>query len=179
MSEIQETREEQAERIARLKQERKDELARRFENKTEHLNKELNYGCDPWRAPKPQEGDTVLFSECGRILDCDYRSHWFMLVKPEFGRYTLLVHHGGGQERITIDYNKRVVNILETLDTHQRYLMLHLLFNVHKDARREASEETAMELKTAFVEGRLKKRKVRGQSKYKVSVEPQIIRKSA
>lgn len=174
-----ETREEQAARIERLKQERKDELARRFADTTEHLNKEVNYGCDPWRAPKPQEGDAVLFSECGRVLDCDYRSHWFMLVKPQFGQYTLLVHHGAGQERIAVDYNERIVNILGSLNTHQRYLLLHLFFNIHSYATRAASESTARELKNAFAEGRLKKRKVRGQSAYKITVEAKIIREVA
>jgi hypothetical protein len=156
---------------ARLQQARKDELAGRFENKTEHLDPKLNYGAEAWRAPKIKEGDTVLFSECGRVLDCDYRSHWFMLVKPKFGFYTLLVHHGGGEERIVLTTFNHIVGILGTLDTHQRYLLLHLLFSIQREARSNATQETANAFKVAFVEGRLKKRKVRGQSAYKVTVE--------
>ena len=100
-----------------------------------------NYGSEPWREPKPEEGDTVIFSEFGRVLDkTDCRSHWFMMVKVRIGGYNLLVKHGGGQERIELGYlhsyhrtgeTSRIIRAMEDMDTDARYLMR----NVSKDKK--------------------------------------------
>ena len=141
-----------------------------------------NYGSEPWREPKPEEGDTVIFSEFGRVLDkTDCRSHWFMMVKVRIGGYNLLVKHGGGQERIELGYlhsyhrtgeTSRIIRAMEDMDTDARYLMLYTFFDVAKDARRRERDKVTAELTSAFVEGRLKKRKIKGQGAYKVKVEP-------
>jgi len=140
---------------------------------------ERNYGADPWREPKPEEGDTVIFSECGRSLDnTNYQSHWLMLVSQQYGGYSLLVHHGGGQERINLGYlhvfrgiPSRIIQAMGQMDTDTRYLMLYTFYDIHTDTRRSEQAKVTAELKTAFAEGRLKKRKVRGQAAYKVTVE--------
>jgi hypothetical protein len=139
-----------------------------------------NYGADPWREPKPDEDDTVIFSEHGRSLDkTDYRSHWFMMVKAQVGGYSLLVHHGGGQERFDLGHlhfyrgeYSRIIRAMEAMDTDARYLMLYTFYDIATDARRREGARVAAEMKLAFVEGRLKKRKIRGQSAYKVTIEP-------
>jgi len=140
----------------------------------EERNEERNYGADPWREPKPEEGDTVIFTECGRVLDktC-YRAYWLMLVKCQYGGHALLVKHGGGEERINLFSagRYRVPETLAALDSDARYLMLFQLYWIHTEARRSGEAKARAELTTAFVEGRLKKRKVRGQSAYKVFVE--------
>lgn len=141
---------------------------------------ERNYGADPWREPTADPDDTVIFSEFGRVLDhTDYRSHWFVLVKAQFGGYYLLVKHGGGQERINLGYlcffrkgHPRVIDAMKVMDTDDRYLMLHTFYDIHKDSRRAERAKVTHELTQAFVEGRLKKRKIKGQSAYKVRVEP-------
>ena len=139
-----------------------------------------NYGSEPWREPKPEEGDTVIFSEFGRVLDkTDCRSHWFMMVKMQYGGYALLVKHGGGQERFNLghlhfyrgDYS-RIIRAMEAMDTDARYLMLYTFYDIQKDARRYERDKVTAELTSAFVEGRLKKRKIKGQAAYKVQVEP-------
>lgn len=146
------------------------------------MRDERNYGADPWREPKTDEDDTVIFSEHGRVLDkTDYRSHWFMLVKVQIGGYNLLVHHGGGQERILLGYmcffNKgypRIIDAMKVMDTDDRYLLLHSFYDIAKDARRAERAKVTNELTSAFVDGRLKKRNIRGQSAYKVTVERKI-----
>ena len=146
-----------------------------------------NYGADPWREPKPEEGDTVIFSEHGRSLDkTDYRSHWFMLVSQQFGGYALLVHHGGGHERINLGYlcffrgeYPRIIDAMKMMDTDARYLLLHSFYDIHKDARRAERAKVTDELTRAFIEGRLKKRKIKGQSAYKVRIEPRKIEAQA
>ena len=139
-----------------------------------------NYGSESWREPAPDEGDTVIFSEFGRSLDnTNYKSHWFMLVSQRFGGYALLVKHGGGQERINLGYlcffhkgHPRIIDTMKVMDTDDRYLMLHTFYDIHTDSRRAERDKVTAELKTAFVEGRLKKRKIKGQAAYKVKVEP-------
>ena len=138
-----------------------------------------NYGSEPWREPTPDEGDTVIFSEFGRSLDnTNYKSHWFMLVSQRFGGYALLVKHGGGQERINLGYlcffrkgHPRIIDAMKVMDTDALYLMLYTFYDIHTDTRRSEQAKVTAELKTAFAEGRLKKRKVRGQAAYKVTVE--------
>lgn len=138
-----------------------------------------NYGADPWREPKQDEDDTVIFSEHGRVLDkTDYRSHWLMLVEEPYQTLTLLVKHGGGQERIRLGYHtrywKQVAQSMQPMDSDGRYLMLYALYRLYRETRRQAEDRVRAEMKLAFVEGRLKKRKVRGQNAYKVTVERKI-----
>jgi hypothetical protein len=139
-----------------------------------------NWGDDPRRAPTLQDGDTMLYSECGRVIKnsyghkdgIDYRSHYFTLVKREFGGVDLLVKHGGGEERFQLDYSKaRATQFFEPLDSTQRYLLMHLFYNVNSKAKQRATEETANRYRTAFAKGALKKRKVRGSDNVKVWID--------
>jgi hypothetical protein len=122
-----------------------------------------NWGAELWRQPDSLEGDTVLFSECGRITNgVDFRSHWFKLVQPQYGPYALLVKHGGGVERIPLGYGyimNATLDALTQASSDARYVMLHCLFNIHQAARRRAQEETAARYEAAFLDGRLKRRK--------------------
>ena len=127
-----------------------------------------DYGSDPRRKPTLEPNDTELFSEHGRCLasksgnhGIDYRSHWFVLVQPQYGFAALLVAHGAGQERIVLDHNadKVLSDTFPLLTSDQRYLMLHLLYSTHTDARRRATDSTAMKYKKAFVDGKLKKKR--------------------
>ena len=141
-----------------------------------------NWGADPLRAPKLEEGETVMFSEHGRIVKAntyghgrngiDYRSHYFTIVKTAYSGCALLVKHGGGEERFKLDYSApRVAQFFEPLDSTARYLLMHAFYSVHEDAARDAKAATAQEHKLAFAEGRLKKRKQRGADAVKVWIE--------
>jgi hypothetical protein len=146
------------------------------------MTTERNWGAEAWRAPTLQDGDVVLYSECGRIIEActyghghngvDYRSHYFTVVKREFGGCCLLVKHGGGEERFEIDYSaSRAAQFLEPFDSNARYLLMHMLYQVHRKAAQEATAKTASIYKSAFIAGTLKKRKVRGQQAVKVWIE--------
>lgn len=102
----------------------------------------------------------------------DYRAFYFRIVQDEFksGR-SLLVKHGGGQERISLGFYTHAVAGFEQLTSDARYHMMHLLYRVHEDAVRMATDQTVMRYNTAFAEGRLKKRKVTGQNMVKVWIE--------
>jgi len=131
-----------------------------------------NWGAEPGRAPDIQPGDEIIFDECGRVLgSTDYRSHWFRLVKDQYGSPYMLVKHGAGQERIKVGWSKRLYSALAGMDSDSRYFMLHTLYRMRTDALREASTETAREYRAAFVEGRLRKRKLPSKGTHKVWIE--------
>ena len=137
-----------------------------------------NWGAEAWRAPDLDEGDTLLFDECGRVLrysndrEVDCRSHYFRVVRAKYGRTFLLVKHGGGQERVGLFLAQAVLlEGIGAMTSDQRYLLLHTMLNIAHDAARQAGTQAANRYCTAFVEGRLKKRKRPGQESYKVWIE--------
>ena len=145
------------------------------------MEQERNWGAEEWRAPDIEEGDEILFSECGRVVQSgtyghgqtgiDYRSHYFTIVKNRGWAY-LLVKHGAGQERIEIDYSaNRVTQFFVNLDSTERYLLMHVFYNIHKEAARNAHLKTKQQFQSAFVSGKLKKRKIRGTDAVKVWIE--------
>lgn len=138
------------------------------------MAREPEWYTDPNLEPKVSETDTVIFSEHGRIaFNIDYRSHWFTLVKQQFGGHVLLVSHGAGEEAIQLPRCRfeQVVDVLAGLSSDLRYLMLHQLFNIHRDGRTLGRVGVECIYKKAFADGRLKKRKVRGANKVKVWIE--------
>lgn len=150
------------------------------------MSEERNWGAEPWRAPDLDKDDVLLFSECGRIIKAgtyghgangiDYRSHYFSVVKGAhgYGCY-LLVKHGGGQERFKIDYSpERAVLFFTLLDSNARYLLMHMLFSVAKDSAKIAADDAAAKWRAAFVNGTLKKRKVRGSDSVKVWIDHSV-----
>jgi hypothetical protein len=146
---------------------------------------EKNWGADPRRAPTLQEGDELLYDECGRVhekgtwgnsANCgiDYRSHYFRIVKAQYGGCWLLVKHGGGEERIQLDYNVHHVKLIfDLLCSDRRYLLMHMLHSVHREALKQGQDDTARHYQKAFIEGRLKKRKLPKQDAVKVWIEHQ------
>ena len=134
---------------------------------------EKNWGAEPARKPKLAEGDVELYSEHGRITgSIDYRSHWFVLVKGQFGGYALLVKHGGGEERTQLGHSgvRGWLPALETMTSDQRYLLLHTIHSAASDAESLARKYAAAYWQTAFIEGRMKRRKKQGM--YYVEVLP-------
>lgn len=137
---------------------------------------------DPWRAPALAEGDNLLFDEPGRCKpmvngtgSTDYHSHHFRLVQNR-SLYVLLVKHGGGEERIGLGYPfTRIAELFSLLpDSDARYLMLHALYNAHREAERDGRDSERARWSLAAAERRIRVRKVRGQDKVKVSIEPKI-----
>ena len=137
-----------------------------------------NYGTQEWRQPTILPGDEVLYSEPGRIMrGVDYRSHCFRIVRPRFGQVTLCVKHGGGEERIPLDYHaESVCAIFNPLSSDDRYFLMRTFLELAHRVRREAIQETADLYRKAFVDGRLKKRKRPGINAYVVTLEQESAR---
>ena len=125
-----------------------------------------------------------MYDEPGRIIYCpkelaryegegtDCRSHWYRLIKPRFGPWTLLVKHGGGTERVELGHNyNNFPAIFDPLTSDARYLLMSQLMSTYQAGKDGASMRVSDAYELAFVEGRLKKRKYPNQSTYKVWVE--------
>lgn len=145
---------------------------------------EQNFRTDPLFAPELLEGDVIMYDEPGRIIyrpkelaryegeATDYRSHWYRLIKPRFGPWTLLVKHGGGTERVELGYDyNNFPAIFDPLTSDARYLLMNQLMLTHRAGQDNERAAVANRYKAAFVEGRLKKRKYPKQSTYKVWIE--------
>jgi len=143
-----------------------------------------------WRAPAVDEDDEIVFDEPGRVLppskaQCqiggimqhgtDCRSHYFRVTRPDpnkfSGKFRLWVQHGSGTESWDLDYDRRTVEALRELDSDSRYRILWVIMYAHKTSFEAGAYQAADRYRTAFVEGRLKKRKVRGSEACKVWIE--------
>ena len=84
--------------------------------------------------------------------------------------------NGGGQGWLLTDDNagSGEVNLLDIIaampDESKRWDACHFLWNAAHKSAAAAAREAERNLKQAFVEGRLKKRKLRGQNSYAVTV---------
>jgi len=135
-----------------------------------------NWGAEQSRQPTLKDDDTLLYSEHGRVLNnvC-YRSHWFKLVKAQYGPTALLVKHGGGEERIE-NYNlDLLLPALEKVESDNRYRLLYAVYRTHIEAKRKSADETAQTYRKAFVEGRLRSRKLPAQGKIKIWIESEKV----
>jgi len=114
----------------------------------------------------------LLFSEHGRIIDnIDHRSHYFRLVKKETGDFALLVEHGGGREEILGWFLRKLIIPLNSLDSDNRYRLLYAVFQSNKEGKLDGRDRAASVYRHAFIEGRLKKRKMPRSSEVKVWIE--------
>lgn len=134
--------------------------------------------ADSWCAPPVPSGDAVVFDEPGRVLvlkprgnyDVDYRSHYLRVTKGEFGGHMLRVRHGAGDESWRLD--DTAVAVLRELDSDARYFLLYAIMRANTDSARAARDATSREWRQATADGRVRRRKVRGQNSYRVSIEP-------
>ena len=147
-----------------------------------HEQRTSTWQNDPLRAPAVKTDDLIMYDEPGRIIyrtaekkpgdGTDYRSHWYRIIKPRFGPWTLLVRHGGGDERVELGYDyNNFPAIFDPLTSDARYLLMNQLKLTHRAGQDEGRTKTADRYKTAFAEGRLKKRKLPRQQAYKIWIE--------
>ena len=94
------------------------------------------------------------------------------MVKAKYSGVYLRVKHGAGEEQWQIDScSAAVVEALSKLESNDRYFILFAIMRAHQSSKQNATDITALRYKEAFVEGRLKKRKLRGQNLVKVWIE--------
>lgn len=107
-----------------------------------------------------------------------YESHHFWVHfgaryksgKP--GRAIIVVHHGGGWE--AWEAESMLAQAMETIaDDRALFKLCWSLADIHRNATLSGRDAAAGEYKRAFVDGRLKKRKIRGSDRVKVWIEPE------
>ena len=134
---------------------------------------------DNWRRPSVASDEDVLWDEPGRILQwgedgkkTDCTSHHFLVVKPMYGRCALKVRHGAGDESFNLTWDREgVQRIFSALPSDERFRLCWIIMDAYKDGAKQAQTATKQQYIQAFADGRLKKRKVRGQPKVKVWIE--------
>lgn len=133
--------------------------------------------------PLPERKDRVLIQTHGRDIGVgvgvvDYGSFSLMLGEEKtFRKPVILVEHGGGKEVYDIESPWIVMSPLITLALDKGsekacYAILFALYESQDTAFSKGYNKAQDDYRTAFVEGRLKKRKVRGQMTTKVWIEP-------
>lgn len=138
---------------------------------------------EAWRLPETPDGHEVLFSEHGRVLDLKaaggnydvcYRSYAYTVTAASGGLTHLRVKHGGGEESYRIGYrNDPLVKALGRLDSDARYFILHGIREQATQAARSATDRTELHWRQAAAEKRIRTRKIRGENKVKVWIEPE------
>lgn len=132
---------------------------------------------EDWRAPQVPDGEVLLFDEPGRVLDLKsdggnfdvcYSAYHFRVTKRH-GIATLRVRHGGGEESWRL--GGAMDRALAEMDSDTRFFALHAIMDAHHEAWKRACEYMSNQYRQAFVDGRLKKRKLRGQAAVKVWIE--------
>lgn len=126
-------------------------------------------GTRPTAPPALWDGDDLLFDEPGRCGGIDSHSHHYRVVK-NCGGIALLVRHGGGDDRIPLFLPRGFS--LDPMDSNMRYWFLNAIYHGYREGIRSGSAATDREYRQAFLEDRLKKRKLPGRNYHRVWIEP-------
>lgn len=134
-----------------------------------------------WGAPSFPCGDALLFDEPGRVLvlkpvgnyDVCYRAYWFRVTRGQYGRATLRVKHGGGEESWSLP--GELTKVLAALDSDQRFFVLYAFMDAHGKSAQAARQAEAAKWRQAAAEKRIKTRKLPRQSAVKVWIEPAAV----
>ena len=126
----------------------------------------------PVNPPELKDNDRLLYDEPGRCGGMDSHCHHYRLVASGGHSATLLVKHGGGEERFRVSSTKTLLDTLAALDSNARYWVLNAIYHAHSDGKRDAQDKTNNRWMQAAADKRIKTRKRRGQNSVKVWIEP-------
>jgi hypothetical protein len=142
--------------------------------------KTYDHQTEAWRAPKVPDDERVIFSEPGRVLDLKseggnydvcYRAFSYTVTVGKYDHpYTLRSRSGLGDRTQRIP--KEAAKLLAVLDSDARFFLCHALREAYDDGAKAEGARVDLQYRQAFVDGRLKKRKLRGQDRAKVWIEP-------
>lgn len=144
------------------------------------INGELGYkwnqpdgapGVYPVDPPTLEDGDVLLYDEPGRCGGLDSHCYHFRLVQNG-GALSLLVKHGGGEERVRFGWAKTMLAPLAALDSTGRYWIFQAAHHAIKDEARKAVCAESSTWRKAAAEKRIKTRKQPSRGIVKVWIEP-------
>lgn len=117
------------------------------------------------------DGDTLVYDEPGRCGGIDSHCHHYRVVK-RLGSLTLLVRHGGGDERLPLSlYGQNQQGILSTLDSNSRYWVLNAIYHAYRDGEQRGEQKESLMWRKAAVEKRIRTRKLPNQQFHRVWIE--------
>jgi hypothetical protein len=141
------------------------------------LNSQCGYGGAS-SAPGIKDGETIVFDEEGRCAPqingsggTDFHSHHYRVFKSLCGGHRFAVRHGAGDESFNMYEHTRVVEILASMQSDARFLMLHALFGQRRDGLTIGNDTANSTWTRAAVEKRIRTRKARGQDAVKVWID--------
>lgn len=120
-----------------------------------------NPSIRPANPPDLQDREHLLIDAPGRCGGLDSHSHHYRLVTNGIFA-SLLVRHGGGDERIH-HISQMVVKSLATMDQTAAYWLMNAIFSAYHNGKREGSQTTERKWREAASEKRIK---VRRSTKY-------------
>lgn len=130
-----------------------------------------NPSVRPPQPPAIMDGDVLLFDEPGRCGGIDSHSHHYRVVQN--CGLSLLVRHGGGDERIRLSLYKQQPEILLNLSSSDRYWILNAIYHAYSDGKKRGSDYATEEWQTAAIEKRIKTRKAKGYNSARAWIETQ------
>lgn len=108
-----------------------------------------------------EDGDELIRDLPGRCGGIDSHSHDLRIVKKRILGLFLLVHHGGGVERIALHaYGSEA--FLTSMSDNECYWLMRMLHGVQRDAAQLASDKESYKWRKAAAEKRIKTRKQKG-----------------
>jgi hypothetical protein len=124
-------------------------------------------------APTLTNEQTLVRNLPGMVIgSVTYESYNLSLVTEGCAKVSLLVRHGGGQESIYLRTPGRYLrDLIPTLPAQDAFMLLFTVREAFQAGKQQGINQTADEFKQAFIEGRLKKRKLRGQNRVKIWIE--------
>lgn len=128
----------------------------------------------PAMPPELVESDVLIADEPGRCGGIDCHSHHYRLVA--YGScWSLLVRHGGGDERIRLSRTEWLKQAIAASDSNARYWLFHTIYSAYRNGVETGGEVIAAKWRKAAAEKRIKTRRVRGTDSVKVWIETKIL----
>jgi len=111
----------------------------------------------PVNPPTLKEDDTLLYDEPGRCGGIDAHCHHYRLVRGG----TLLVRHGGGEERIQLSTTPALLIALAAMDSHTRYWLFRALYYAHHYAATNATDRENARWAQAVLDRRVRTKRTK------------------
>jgi len=119
--------------------------------------------------------DVVFGTPCDHDVSHSADSYKYSLYSYSSGGYAIKMTHGGGTRWLTTIHGSTTAlfirNNIGRFDAFQLWELFHMMFDLYEDGMGNSSRIVSDMYTKAFAEGRLKKRKVREHSEYKIWIE--------
>ena len=121
----------------------------------------------PVNPPTLSEHESLVYDAPGRCGEIDAHCHHFRIVVDTGARLSVLVRHGGGQERFDLPRRAGLPSV-HSMTSDEGYWFLHALYGIYKEATTKARDEERHRWVMAAFDKRIKIRKRGGISRVEI-----------